>query len=200
MNIFAFKIESQNHSAMSNCLQPHGLYSPWNSLGQNTGMGSFSLLLGISPTQGSNPGLPHCRQILYQLSHKGSPPSRLVRKNSQLLFLSHMKLPPSRWRWEWNSGNWVCVCGPFAAASLVNTLPGCTQRRSNAPSSTTVVLNPHQSLPWMGPLTFFPPVPSDLLVFPISNILWEIRKILRNYFFFLLRDQLYLKNRSSVKR
>ena len=35
--------------------------------------GSVSLLQGIFPTQGLNPGLPHCRQILYQLSHKGSP-------------------------------------------------------------------------------------------------------------------------------
>ena len=52
-------------------LQSCGLYRPWNSLGQNTGVGSFSLL-GIFPTQGSNLGLLHCRQILYQLSHKGS--------------------------------------------------------------------------------------------------------------------------------
>ena len=58
---------------MSNSLQPHGLYSPQNSLGQNTGVGSLSLLQGIFPTQGSNPGLPHCRQILYQLSPQGSP-------------------------------------------------------------------------------------------------------------------------------
>ena len=48
------------------------IYSPWNSPGQNTGVGSLSLLQGIFPTQGSNPGLPHCRQTLYQLSHKGS--------------------------------------------------------------------------------------------------------------------------------
>ena len=41
--------------------------------GQNTGVGSLFLLQGIFPTQGSNPGCPHCRQILYQLSHKGSP-------------------------------------------------------------------------------------------------------------------------------
>ena len=41
--------------------------------GQNTGVGSLSFLQGAFPTQGSNPGLPHCRQILYQLSHKGSP-------------------------------------------------------------------------------------------------------------------------------
>ena len=54
-------------------LQPHGLYSARNSPGQNTGVGSLSLLQGIFPTQGSNPGLPHCRRILYQLSHKGSP-------------------------------------------------------------------------------------------------------------------------------
>jgi len=52
--------------------------TPWttesmNSPGQNTGVGSLSLLQGIFPTQGSNPGLPHCRQILYQLSHQGSP-------------------------------------------------------------------------------------------------------------------------------
>ena len=40
--------------------------------GQNTGVGSPSLLQGIFPTQGLNPGLPHCRWILYQLSHKGS--------------------------------------------------------------------------------------------------------------------------------
>ena len=48
----------------------HGLYSPWNSPGQNTGVGSISLLQGFFPTQGLNPGLLHCRQILYQLSHK----------------------------------------------------------------------------------------------------------------------------------
>ena len=47
--------------------------SPWNSPCQNTRVGSLYLLQGIFPTQGSYPGLPHCRRILYQLSHKGSP-------------------------------------------------------------------------------------------------------------------------------
>ena len=65
--------EYESCSVVLNSLRPHGLYSPWNSLGQNTGVGSLSLLQGIFPTQGSNPGLPHCRQILYQLSHRGSP-------------------------------------------------------------------------------------------------------------------------------
>ena len=51
----------------------NGLHSPWNSPGQNTGVGSLSLLQGIFLTQGSNPGLLHCRWILYQLSHKGKP-------------------------------------------------------------------------------------------------------------------------------
>ena len=77
------KSESENHSVMSDSLQPHGLYSPWNSPGQNTEVGSLSLLQGIFPTQGSNPGLPHCRQILYQLSHKGSP--RILRVGSPSL-------------------------------------------------------------------------------------------------------------------
>ena len=49
------------------------LCSPRNSPGQNTGVGSLSLLKGIFPTQRSNPDFPHHRQILYQLSHKGSP-------------------------------------------------------------------------------------------------------------------------------
>ena len=57
----------------SNSLWPHGLYRPWNSPGQKTGVGSHSLLQGIFPTQGSNTGLLHCRQILYQLSQQGSP-------------------------------------------------------------------------------------------------------------------------------
>ena len=59
-------------SVVSDSLQLHGLYSPWNSPGQNTGGGSCSRLQGIFPTQGSNPGLLHCRQILYQLRHQGS--------------------------------------------------------------------------------------------------------------------------------
>ena len=58
---------------MSNSLQSHGLHSPWNSLGQNTGVGSLSLLQGIFPTQESNQGLLNCRQILYQLRYQGSP-------------------------------------------------------------------------------------------------------------------------------
>ena len=55
---------------LSNLMDRH---TPWNSPGQNTGVGSLSLFQGIFPTQGSNPGLPHLGQILHQLSHKESP-------------------------------------------------------------------------------------------------------------------------------
>ena len=65
------KCECESHSVMSDSLQPHDI--PWHSPGQNPGVGSHSLPQGIFPTWGPNPGLPHCRQILYQLSHQGSP-------------------------------------------------------------------------------------------------------------------------------
>ena len=65
--------ETESWSAVPDALRLHGLHSPWNSPGKDTGVGSLSLLQGIFPTQGSNPCLLHCRQILYQVSHKGSP-------------------------------------------------------------------------------------------------------------------------------
>ena len=69
--------ESVGFSAVFDSLQSHGLQltrllCPQNSPGKNTGVGSHSLLQGIFPTQGSNPGLQHCRQILYHLSHQES--------------------------------------------------------------------------------------------------------------------------------
>ena len=63
-----------SRSVVSNLLWPYGLYSPPGSSirgifpGKNTGVGSHSLLQGIFPTQGSNPSLLHCKQILYHLS------------------------------------------------------------------------------------------------------------------------------------
>ena len=68
---------------MSDSLQPLGLYPtrllcPWNFPGKNTGVGCHFLLQGIFPTQGLNPGLLHCRQMLYHLSHQGSPKGKPV--------------------------------------------------------------------------------------------------------------------------
>ena len=65
-------IKVKSCSYVLDSLGCHELYSSWNSPGQNTGAGSLSLLQMIFPTQGSNPSLPHYRQIFYQLSHKGS--------------------------------------------------------------------------------------------------------------------------------
>ena len=65
--------QSTSGSVVFNSLRHRGLHSPWNSPGKDTGVGSLSLLQGIFPAQGSNPGLLHCRWILYMLSHKGSP-------------------------------------------------------------------------------------------------------------------------------
>ena len=66
-------LQKQVKVAQSDSLRPRGLYSSWNSPGQNTGVGRLSLLQGIFPAWGLNPSLLHCRQILYQLSYKGSP-------------------------------------------------------------------------------------------------------------------------------
>ena len=71
------KSESESCSVMSDFCDPMDcsptrLLCPWDSLGKNTGMGCHFRLQGIFPTQGLNPGLPHCRWILCQLSHKGS--------------------------------------------------------------------------------------------------------------------------------
>ena len=67
MHCFNIRIESESRSVVSNSVRPHGLYSPWNSPGQNTGVGSLSVLQGIFPTQESNWGLLRSRRILYQL-------------------------------------------------------------------------------------------------------------------------------------
>ena len=48
-------------------------FHPWNSPSRNTGVGCHSFLHGVFPTHGLNPGLLYCRQILYSLSHLGSP-------------------------------------------------------------------------------------------------------------------------------
>ena len=67
INIYKMKVTQSCQTLWS-----RGLYSPWNSRGQNTGVCSLSLLQGVFPTQGLNPGLMHCRQILYQLSNQGN--------------------------------------------------------------------------------------------------------------------------------
>ena len=64
--------ESKSCAVVFDSLQPQGLYSPWNSPGQNTGVGSLSLLQGIFATQELNQGLLHFKQILYKLTNVDS--------------------------------------------------------------------------------------------------------------------------------
>ena len=83
------------------------------SPGQNTGVGSLSLLQGIFPTQGSNPGLPHCRWILFQLSHKGSP--RILEWVAYLF--------SSRSSWPRNQTSVSCVAGGFFTNWAIKEAP-----------------------------------------------------------------------------
>ena len=81
-------------------------YCPWDSPIQGTGVASCFLLQGIFPTQGSNPHLSHCRQILYQLSHQGSP-----------RILEWVVYPFSSWSsWSRNRTGVSCIAGRFFAS------------------------------------------------------------------------------------
>ena len=87
-----------SHSVMPDSLWPHGLpparlfWSPWDSPGKNTEVGCHSFLQGIFLTQGSNPGLLHCRWILYHLCHQGSMGSL-----SSVQSLSRVRLFATPW-------------------------------------------------------------------------------------------------------
>ena len=107
--------ESESHSVMSDFLQTHRLYNPWNSPGQNTGVDSLSLFQGIFPTQGSNPGLMHCKQILYHRSHKGSP-----------RILEWVAYPfSSRSSWPRNRTEVSCIAGGFFTNWAIRETPCC---------------------------------------------------------------------------
>ena len=78
-----------SHSVMSDSLHLHGLQPsrllcPWSSPNKNTGVDSYAFFQGIFPTQGLNPGFLHCRQILYYLSHQGSPGQYLARSKCSM--------------------------------------------------------------------------------------------------------------------
>ena len=114
------KISTSNVAWMD--YNPPRLLCPWNSPGKNTGVGSYSLLQGIFLTQGLNPSLPHCRQILYCLSHQESPSM----KNTCLFLLQQSGVSVS--------GQWAAqrqavvqkprprVCLPFFSAWLLKSL------------------------------------------------------------------------------
>ena len=127
-------------------LRPRGLYSPWNSPGQNTGVGRLSLLWGIFPTQGLNPGLPLCRQILYQPSHKGSP-----------RILEWVAYPFSRGSSQpWNQTGVSCIADRFYTSwAILVGLQKCPRNPDYLFSICTgesIVLCLLEELPQCGPL------------------------------------------------
>ena len=76
--VFNITVKSVSYSVVLDSLRPNGLWPAkllclWIYPNKNIGISCLFLLPGIFPTQGSNPGLPHYRRILYQMSHKGSP-------------------------------------------------------------------------------------------------------------------------------
>ena len=83
--------------------------------GQNTGLGCYSLLQGIFPTQRWNPGLLHCRQILYHLSLPGSP-GKLIQGPSRRKDLSD-----SRGHMPWIPGDWPCLSDGWGKGSHRNS-------------------------------------------------------------------------------
>ena len=92
------KERKRSCSVMFYSLQPHALWPtrlihPRGFPGKNTGMGCHFLFQGLFPTQGSNPGLPHCRQTLYRLSHQGFPIQSLWRTIWRFLEKLEIKLP-----------------------------------------------------------------------------------------------------------
>ena len=89
--------------------------TPWNSPGQNTVVGSFSLLQRIFPNQGSNPGLLHYRRILYQLSHKGNP---RILEWVAYLFSSRSSQPRNRTRVS-------CIAGRFFTNGAIREAAKC---------------------------------------------------------------------------
>ena len=99
LRIIYISYESESCSIVSNSLWPLGLYSPRNSLGQNTGVGSLSLLQVIFSNQGLNPGLLHCRWILYQLSSKGNP--RILE------WVAYPFSSRSSWPRNWTGVSWI---------------------------------------------------------------------------------------------
>ena len=96
----ALRSESESHSVVSDSLQPHGLYSPWNSPSRNTGVGSLSLLQGNLPNPGMDPRSPALQTDCLPAETPGKP------KNTRVGSLSLLQgIFPTQ---EWNQGLLHC--------------------------------------------------------------------------------------------
>ena len=101
--------------------RPTRLLCSCNSPGKNTGVGCHALLQGIFATQGSNPGLPHFRWILYQLCHQGNP-----------RILEWVAYPFSRGSfWPRNGTAVSCLAGGFFTSWATREAQGWSNQEQN---------------------------------------------------------------------
>ena len=136
---------------------PHGLYSPWNSPGQNTAEGSLSILQGIFPTQGSNPGLQHCwatreALIIHHLLH--------TYQFSSVLSLSRVLLFATPW-----------IAARPASLSI-------TISWSSLKLMSIELVMPSSHLILCHPLLLLPPIPPSSRVFSNESTSHEVAKVL----------------------
>ena len=135
VTIFFLSEKWKSLSCVRLCHPMDYICSPWNSPDQNPGVDSLSLLQGIFPTQGSNPGLPHRRWILYQRNHQGSP-----------RILEWVAYPFSNGSsWPRNRTRVSCIAGGFFTNWTIREAP----RVKNPPAMQKTWV---QSLGWEDPL------------------------------------------------
>ena len=117
-NYLSFFVYVYSHLDMFNSLTPwtvaYQAPCPWDFLGKNTGVGCHFFLQGTFPAQGLNPGFLHCRQILYWLSHQGSPRTTGPMCNSVFYFTKKIRHSPPQFHnkiWNFNSriSRWTVV-------------------------------------------------------------------------------------------
>ena len=159
------------------------LLCPWNSPGKTTEVGCHSLLQGIFLTQGSNPGLPHCRQILDHLRHQRSPvlskdPLKITLSISQFgplelkILFSHCHNGLGLLRWNFCEGNGpTSSCGsqPKSQVHSVELSPWSGQTSYSFDSSIHCQEHSHiQCLPPEMPFPLLPSVSGNWGICPLS--------------------------------
>ena len=163
INVMTIYVLKWCSSVMSDSLWPHGLQPtrllhPWNFPGKSIRVGCHFLLQGIFLTQGSNPGLPRCRQTLYHLSHQGSPYMSAVQFSSV-------------------TQSYLTLRNPMNCST-----PGLPVHHQLPEFSLKLLsielVMPSSHLILCRPLLLLPPIPPSIRVFSSENSLHEVAKVL----------------------
>ena len=148
-----FTNESISHLVMSSSLWLHGLQPsrllcPWDFPGKNTGVGCHFLLQEIFLTQGSNPGLLHCKRILFHPSHRGSPISQIVLNKLIFNRVNTVKVTVI-WLWIYLCYNFFFILKVQSASeprlNILSVNPLTHRSRINISTSLFINLLPHWS-------------------------------------------------------